>query len=479
MSKKLGYLTALLGLSLLTSARADADAAEPVAASGAATATSSAAARRVTAPPSFDPRVMELAAAPRADRIEADIRTLVGFGTRHTMSETASDTQGIGAAVRWMKAEFEKISAECGGCLEVYEQRTLVKAGSERIDRDTEVVNVYAVLRGTVRPNDYVIMSGDIDSRVTDVMNSTSVSPGANDNASGLAGTIEAARVLSRYKFANSIVLAGLSGEEQNLYGGEFLAAKAKAEGWNVIGVLNNDMIGNIEGVNGVVNNRSFRIFSEPYFQGADEKTLQQRRYYGGEVDGPSRQLARYVYRTTQTYLPQLDPMMVYRLDRFGRGGHHTPFNNAGFPAVRLMETNENYNRQHQDIRTENGVQYGDVIEGVNFDYAARLTGANVAALASLGWAPAAPTDVALGGGVQPAAKLRWKPGSSRNLLGHKIYYRLTTEPQWTHSVWVPAGTNEYTMTGLVVDNYYFGVAAVSRDGNESLVQFPSSVFRD
>ncbi len=208
-------------------------------------------------------------------------------------------------------------------------------------------------------------------------------------------------------------------------------------------------------------------------------QTLQRRRFYGGEVDGPSRQLARYIHRTAQTYLPQLNPMLVYRLDRFGRGGHHTPFNDAGFPAVRVMETNENYNRQHQDIRTENGIQYGDVIEGVNFDYAARLTGANVAALASLGWAPPAPTEVALGGGVQPAVKLRWKPTPSRNLLGHKIYYRLTTEPQWSHSVWVPAGTNEYTMTGLVVDNYYFGVAAVGRDGNESLVQFPSSVFRD
>ncbi|WP_261664354.1 M28 family peptidase [Deinococcus sp. Marseille-Q6407] len=216
---------------------------------------------------------MQLAAAPQAGRIEQDIRTLVGFGTRHTMSDTASETQGIGAATRWMKGEFEKISQQCGGCLEIYEQRTLVPAGSERIDRDTYVTNVYAVLRGTDRPNDYVIMSGDIDSRVSDVMNSTLVSPGANDNASGLSGTIEAARVLSQYRFANSILFAGLSGEEQNLYGGTFLAKKAKEEGWNIIGVLNNDMIGNIEGVNGVIDNQSFRIFSEPYFQGADEQT--------------------------------------------------------------------------------------------------------------------------------------------------------------------------------------------------------------
>jgi len=254
-----------------------------------------------------------------AHRIKSDIRTLVNFGTRHTLSDTVSKTRGIGAARRWLKNEFETISSDCNNCLEVFFQSDLVKKGTNgRITKDVEIVNVVAIQKGTLYPNRYIIMSGDIDSRVSNPNDYNSDAPGANDNASGLAGTLEAARVLSQYSFKNSIIYAGLSGEEQGLFGGQGLANFAKKNNWDIIGVLNNDMIGNIKGVDGVIDNRSFRIFSEPVPPTETEKQRQSRRYYGGEVDGMSRQLARYIYKTVKTYMPEMHPMMFYRLDRFG-----------------------------------------------------------------------------------------------------------------------------------------------------------------
>ncbi len=413
------------------------------------------------------------------DRIEKDIRKLVSFGTRHTLSETASDTRGIGAARRWIKSEFDKISAECGGCLEVSMQRTLEKGNAKtRIIKDTEVVNVLAIKRGTTFPNRYIIMAGDIDSRVSDPLNYTDDSPGANDNASGMAGVIEAARVLSKYSFESSILLVGLSGEEQGLYGGKHLAAKAVEEGWEIIGVLNNDMIGNIEGVDGVIDNRTFRIFSEPTSPQDNDFQKRMRRYYGGEVDGISRQLARYVYTVTKKYMPELNPMMIYRLDRFGRGGHHRPFCDAGFAGIRIMEAHENYNRQHQDIRIEDGVAYGDVIEGVNFEYAKKLTTVNALALAALASAPPAPQNVAISGAVKASTTLYWDEVDGSNPAGYKVYFRDTTSPTWDHYYEVDKDATEYTLEGIVIDNYFFGVAAVGEDGNESMVVFPGEVKR-
>ena len=234
-----------------------------------------------------DPKIYDIIDAISAERLENDIQQLVDFGTRHTLSDTVSTTRGIGAARRWIKAEYEKISEACGGCLEIYEQRTLVKGDPEtRIDVDTYVVNIYAVKRGTKYPNRYAIMTGDIDSRVSSATNRTDDSPGANDNATGMAAAIELARVLSKYDFPSSILLGGLSGEEQGLFGGRFLAEKAKEEGWEVIGILNNDMIGNIEGVDGVIDNRTFRIFSEPYSSTETQQQLNRKRFYGGENDG-------------------------------------------------------------------------------------------------------------------------------------------------------------------------------------------------
>lgn len=426
-------------------------------------------------PPAETPVLHEVGTAPSAARIEADVRKLVSFGTRHTLSDTKSDKRGIGAARRWIKAEFERISAACGGCLEVLEVSDTVT--SPRIPQPTEVVSIIAIQRGTSDPNRYVMMSGDIDSRVTDVLDAKSDSPGANDNASGMAGALEAARVLSKYKFHGSIIYAGLAGEEQGLFGGQILAKKAKAEGWRIEAVLNNDMIGNIAGINGVIDNATARVFSEGVRATETEEEARLRRINGGEVDSASRNLARYIDRMADQYVPNLDVMMVYRLDRFSRGGHHRPFNDAGFPGVRLMETNEHYDRQHQDLRTENGRRYGDVIEGVDFAYAAKLTALNAVTLAALAAAPPPPAQVTIEGAVTPDTTLKWKrppAAQAPQLAGYKVYWRLTDAPQWTYSRWV-GDVSEFTLRNVVIDNYFFGVASVAKDGSESPVVFPGA----
>ena len=423
-----------------------------------------------------DERIYEISTAPSAYRIETDIKKLVSFGTRNTLSDTSSTSRGIGAARRWIKAEFDKISAACGGCLEVYYHRTLAPAeGNRRITEDTWIVNVVAVQKGTRYPNRYVIMSGDIDSRASSSTDATTDAPGANDNASGIAGTLEAARVLTKYQFPNSIIYTGLSGEEQGLFGGKYLAATAKEENWDIIGILNNDMIGNIEGIDGVIDNTSFRVFSEPTSVNETDQQRTWKRFYGGEVDGVSRQLARYVDRMTSDYMTNLNAVMIYRLDRFGRGGHHRPFNDEGFAGVRIMETHENYNRQHQDIRVEDGIEYGDVIEGVNFEYAAKLTAVNAITLAGLAWAPPAPKGIMIGGVVRPSTRLKWDAVDDPDLAGYKIYWRDTTSPQWQYSRFVGTQT-DFTLENIIIDNFLFGVSSVSKNGNESVVVYPTTL---
>ena len=425
-----------------------------------------------------DTRIYDIIQSVSAERIETDIRTLANFGTRNTFSDTVSTTRGIGAARGWIKSEFETISKDCKNCLNVFYQKDYVTTNDgERIPKDTWIVNVVAIQKGTKYPNRYIIMTGDIDSRNSDTMDYTGDAPGANDNASGMAGTIEAARVLSKYQFESSIIYLGLAGEEQGLFGGKGFAEYAKKNNWEIIGVFNNDMIGNIEGVDGVIDNRTFRIFSEPTPPTETERERNMRRFYGGEVDGISRQLARYVHKQTTTYMPEMNPMLVYRLDRFGRGGHHRPFNDLGYPALRIMEAHENYNRQHQNLRTENGIKYGDVIEGVNFDYAKKITAVNALNLASLAWAPPAPTNVLIGGIVEPNTKLRWTKTEDSSIIGYKIYWRYTTSPQWEFSRFV-GNVDNFELQGIVIDNFYFGVAAVHINGHESLVVFPSDSIR-
>ena len=417
-----------------------------------------------------------LAAAASAERIQRDIEKLVSFGTRHTLSETESDTRGIGAARRWVEREFRNISRDCGGCLEVFTVGDVI-SGERRIPEPTEVVNVVALQRGTLDPDRMVLMAGDIDSRVSDPLNGRSDSPGANDNASGLAGTLEAARVLSKHQFAGSIVYVGLSGEEQGLFGGKILVEHALANGWRIKAVLNNDMIGNISGIDGVTDNATARVFSEGtrYVETVEEAAI--RRRSGGEVDSPSRNIARYVDRMADEFMPNLDVMMIYRLDRFGRGGHHRPFNERGIPGVRIMETHEHYNRQHQDLRTEDGIEYGDVIEGVDFDYARKLTALNIVTLAGMASAPPFPANVEIEGAVRASTTLSWSLAQGKaadNLAGYRIYWRLTTDAQWTWSKYVGM-VDTYTLENIVIDNYLFGVASVSRDGYESPVVFPGA----
>lgn len=421
-----------------------------------------------------DERLRRLQAAVSAERIEQDIERLVGFGTRHTLSETESDTRGIGAARRWIKAEFEKISGDCGGCLDVFYVSDFVE-GETRIPNRTEVVSVIALQRGNLDPDRIVMMSGDIDSRVSNPLDGESDSPGANDNASGMAGVLESARVLSKEKFAGTIVYAGLSGEEQGLFGGKIVAQHALDNGWRIKAVLNNDMIGNIEGVDGVIENSTARVFSEGTRATETPEEARIRRFTGGEVDSPSRNLARYIDRLADEYVPNLDVLMIYRLDRFARGGHHRPFNEAGIPGVRIMETHEHYDRQHQDLRTENGVEYGDVIEGVNFDYARKLTSLNVVTLANLAAAPPIPADVEISGAVSSSTTLKWaRPAgrAARNLAGYRVHWRRTDAPQWTNSIDV-GDISEYTLENIVIDNYFFGVSAVAKDGAQTPVVFP------
>lgn len=431
----------------------------------------------ISSPPAEVQKIYDIANAPVADRIYDDIKTLVDFGTRHTLSDTTSHTRGIGAARRWIFAEFEKISQECGGCLEIIYVSDTIE-GERRIPDPTDVVSVLAIQRGTVDPNRYVMMSGDIDSRVSDPLDGISESPGANDNASGMAGTLEAARILTKYKFAGSIIYAGLSGEEQGLFGGEIVAKHALKNDWHIKGVLNNDMISNISGIDGVIDNSTARVFSEGTRANETEKEARARRFTGGEVDSPSRNLARYIKAQADQYMTNLNVMMVYRLDRFGRGGHHRPFNKVGIPGIRIMETHEHYDRQHQNLRTEDGITYGDTMDGVNANYAAKLTALNAIILAGMAGSPPFPENVEATGAVQPSAKLSWEtPENSNNLAGYKVHWRLTTEPEWTHSRFV-GKVNKWEFTNLVIDNYFFGVSAVAKDGSETPVVFPGPAGR-
>ncbi|MFT5692872.1 MAG: hypothetical protein ACI92E_002208 [Oceanicoccus sp.] len=409
-----------------------------------------------------------------AFRLEADIRKLVGFGTRHSLSETDSETRGIGAARRWIKAEFERISDQCGQCLDVFYVSRVIE-GTSRIPDPVDIVNVVAIQRGSLDPDRYVLMSGDIDSRVTDPLDGSSDSPGANDNATGMAGVIESARVLSKHNFSGSIIYAGLSGEEQGLFGGKIVADHALAQNWRIKAVLNNDMIGNIKGIDGVIDNTSARVFSEGTRAVETPEEAKIRRYSGGEVDSPSRNLARFIDRQADKYIPNLDVMMVYRLDRFGRGGHHRPFNAVGIPGVRIMETHEHYDRQHQNLRTEKDRVFGDVIEGVNFDYVRKLTALNIASLAELAYAPPFPAHVELKGAVSASTTISWKKPEDKtalNIAGYRVYWRLTDQSQWTYSRFV-GDVETYVFENIVIDNYYFGVSSVAKNGAESPVVFP------
>lgn len=420
------------------------------------------------APSGDQPLLRTIAADVDAKALESTIRSLAGFGTRHTLSDVKSDKRGIGAARRWTKARFEAISRDCGGCLTI-ETPSQTFTG-KRAPNGVVVEDVLAIQKGTTDPNRVIIIAGHIDSRVTDVMDFTSDAPGANDDGSGTAAVIEAARVLSKHKFPATLVFAVLSGEEQGLYGGKVLADYAKAQGWKVEADLNNDIVGNTHGQSGVIDNTHVRVFSEGTKAVETPEQANGRRYNGGEVDSPSRNLARYLDGLADRYLTNFDVMMVYRTDRYGRGGDQVPPLEAGYPAVRVTEAVENYDRQHQTLRTENGKAYGDVVEGVDFTYLAQVTRLNTIAMASLASAPPPPSGVKIEGAVSPDTKVSWTP----DVAGHRVWWRGTTDPTWRFSRWVPEGATT-TLKDVVIDDFFFGVSAVGVDGWESPVVFPGA----
>ncbi|KAA0069304.1 M20/M25/M40 family metallo-hydrolase [Rhodanobacter sp. T12-5] len=418
--------------------------------------------------PHEQPALHALANAPSEAELRATITRLVGFGTRHTLSDTTSNTRGIGAARRWVKSRFETIAHDCGGCIEVITPSQMFTG--KRAPKPTEVMDVVAIKRGKRDPDRVIVMTGHLDSRVTDVMNATSDAPGANDDASGVAALIEAARLLSKQDNDATLVFAALSGEEQGLYGGKVLADYAVAHGWQVEADLNNDIVGNSHGQNGVIDNTTVRVFSEGTKSNESVAQANYRRYHGGEVDSPSRNLARYIDRVADTYLPDFRVHMVYRTDRYSRGGDQVPFLEAGYPAVRVTEAHENYTRQHQDLRTEHGVHYGDTIDGIDFRYLARVTALNTLTMASLSRAPAPPTGVDSKGALATDTTLTWHkvPGAA----GYRVHWRETTAPQWQHELAV-GDVDRAVVKDVVIDDWFFGVSAVSADGYESPVVFP------
>lgn len=419
-------------------------------------------------PPQEHPVLREITGAVSAERLEATDTRLVGFGTRHTLSETQSDTRGIGAARRWVKAQFEQIARDCGGCIEVISP-SKVMTGTGLPKQGAEVMDVVAIQKGS-EANRYLVMTAHLDSRVSNIMNSTADAPGADDDGSGVSAVIEAARVLSQYKFAATIVYSADSGEEQGLYGGKIIADYAKAHGWNVEANLNNDMIGSTHGSSGVINNVDAHLFSEGIRDDITPQQLARLRYNGGLLDSPSRNVTRYIAALANTYIPNFHLEIMYRTDRFDRGGDHVMFNRDGYPAVRFTEVEENWQRQHQDVRRVDGVQYGDLLKFVDFGYVAKMTAANAIALASMAWAPAPPADVRISGALTPDTTVSWQavPGAA----GYRIYWRSTDAPQWQHSIYVGDVTS-YVLKDRVISDWYFGVASVSRDGYESPVVFP------
>jgi Zn-dependent M28 family amino/carboxypeptidase len=427
-------------------------------------------------PPADHPILGQIAAAVSPAQLQDTIQALVGFGTRHTLSDTRSGTRGIGAARHWAKSRFEAISKDCGGCLSVVTPSQTVSG--KRIPDPTEVVDVVAIQKGSTEPERVIVLTAHIDSRVSDVMNATADAPGADDNGSGVALVLEAARILSRYKFPATIVYGILSGEEQGLYGGKVLAQYAQAQNWKVEADLNDDIVGGTHGQNGVVDNTRIRLFSEGTREAETAKQARQRRYEGGEIDGPSRNVARTIKEQAERYIPNWRVDLVYRVDRFGRGSDHEAFNELGYPAVCFRESAEDYRHQHQDLRSEDGVAYGDTIDHVDFDYLARVTATNAIGAATLAWAPPPPDGLKIAGGVSPDTTVSWQPLSgapARNLAGYRVYWRDTAAAAWSHSRWA-GNAGELKLDGVVIDDWAFGVASVSADGFESPAEFPGPV---
>jgi Zn-dependent M28 family amino/carboxypeptidase len=404
--------------------------------------------------------------------IEAIVRKLVSFKTRHTLSDTVSKTEGIGAARNWIKAEYEKYAAASNGRMKV-EFDEFVQPKGNRIDKPTPMKNVLAILKGTDTADKRIyIVSGHYDSRVTDVMNIKSFAPGAVDDASGTAVSMELARVMAKRSFPATIIFMAVVGEEQGLYGSTNVAKRAKAENWQIDAMLNNDIVGNTYGMEtGLKDNRSVRVFSEGVPAVETEKQAATRNSVGGENDSPARELARYTKEIAERYVDQLDVKLIYRRDRYLRGGDHTPFSQQGFTAVRITEMNEDFNRQHQDIRKENGVDYGDLPDFADYDYIQKVGRMNLSVLANLAIAPAEPQAVSIvTSGLTNKTQLRWEAPKGKAPAGYYVLMRETVSPFWEKKFYV---TDTTATIGYSKDNYLFAVQSVDAYGHESLPVFP------
>jgi len=410
--------------------------------------------------------------------IEATIRKLVSFRSRHTLSDTTSKTEGSGAARNWIKAEMEKYAAASGGRMTV-QFDTFTQPKGNRIDKPVHLKNVLATLKGTDPKDTRVyIVSGHYDSRINDVMAPNGVEPGANDDASGTAVSMELARVMSKRSFPATIIFMAVVGEEQGLYGSTNVAKRAKAENWNIDAMLNNDIVGNTHGMEtDLKDNRSVRVFSEgvPSIAAGNERMIAGLIALGGENDSPSRELARYIKEIAERYVDQLDVKLIYRRDRYLRGGDHVPFLQQGFTAVRFTEMNEDFNRQHQNVRTENGVDYGDLPDFVDFNYVQKVARMNLSVLANLALAPAAPQNVGIvTSGLTNKTVLKWEaPKTGKKPAGYYVLMRETSSPVWEKKFYF---TDVTSTLDYSKDNYFFAVQSVDAEGHESLPIFPKPV---
>lgn len=422
--------------------------------------------------PSTNPEIRKMIAEVSAKNIEASIRKLVSFGTRNTLSEQNDPKRGIGAAREWIYGEFKRISADCGGCLTI-EKQTFLQPKAPRIPEPTNLTNVVARLKGTTDPSRIYVVSGHYDSMCGSPTDAKCDAPGANDDASGTAAVIELARVMSKRKFDATIIFMTVPGEEQGLLGAAHFAEEAKKANMNIEAMFTNDIIGGVLSQKNSPDRNKVRVFAEGVPSNETDQQAAIRRSVGGENDSPSRQLGRYIKEESDKYLKNFSVWIVYRRDRYGRGGDHIPFLERGFAAVRFTEPNEDYTHQHQNVRTEGGVFYGDSPEFVDFRYVANVARVNLVSLASLANAPAKPKGVGISTGrLTNDTDLKWEANADADLAGYEIVWRDTTSPTWTNSKSV-GNVKSFTMTGMSKDNYFFGVRAVDRSGNKSPVVYP------
>ncbi len=426
-----------------------------------------------------NPQIEKILSEVSAKNIETNIRKLVSFGTRHTLSNPDDPNRGIGAARTWIKAEFERYSKDSGGRLIVSEDDFIQPAGG-RVAQPTRLVNIVGTLPGKqAEAKDRIyLVSGHYDSICSPNADATCDAPGANDDASGTAAVMEMARVMSKYEFDATIVFMTVPGEEQGLLGAAHWAAEAKKKALNIAAMFTNDIIGNTSGGNGVRDNRRVRLFSEGVPTTETEAEARARQSVGGENDGHSRQLARYIKEVGERYLPNFEVTLIFRRDRYGRGGDHSAFLQRGYAAVRFTEPNEDFTRQHQKVREENGIKYGDVVEMVDFAYIAQVARVNAAAIASMALAPAAPAGVSFKSARQEYdTLLTWKANPEPDVAGYRIVWRQTYQPFWTGSIEV-GNVTEYVLKGLTKDDYFFAVQAIDKDGNASVPTFPKTISR-